>query len=122
MNFKTIPEAALEQRGRVPACPAQRRAVPVACRTVLIQSTDTPLVLLEPAVYTPRCPMQRCRKTQRELRSGNSATSDSLPPIASIERRNVEVCMSVRFSMSEICLCATPKSFAILTCVISRAA
>lgn len=89
----------------------------------LIQSTDTPLALLESQPST-RLDVQ-CRdagKHNRNCDSGNSATSDSLPPIASIERRNVEVCMSVRFSMSEICLCATPKSFAILTCVISRAA
>src|ERR1700739_3343974 len=54
-------------------------------------------------------------------RSGNSATRDSFPPIASTERRSVEMCISVRFSISEICFCATPRFFAMRTCVISRA-
>jgi hypothetical protein len=38
-------------------------------------------------------------------RSGNSAIKDNLLPIASIDRRIDEMCMSVRFSISEICFC-----------------
>src|ERR1039458_7184714 len=34
-------------------------------------------------------------------RSGNSATIDRVPPIASMERRSVDICMSVRFSISD---------------------
>ena len=41
--------------------------------------------------------------------------------LASMERRSVEMCMSVRFSISEICFCATPSLFARRTCVMARA-
>jgi hypothetical protein len=45
-------------------------------------------------------------------RSGNSATRDSFPPKASMERRSVEMCKSVRRSISETLFWGMPRFFA----------